>query len=645
MIRLVERDLRGNVMRGFALERSSGKRIRWIMIGIMAFLLAMCVLMPLQSHADRVYFLGGSGYWSDAYNWYLKDPLAPNGWIPGHVPSDGDDVDISNATVIYDAWNNPSLGDTLIDNAELSQSQGALSSSYLQLGLNGTYNLSGGTLTVNTTSIESHSTSTFNQTNGTHTVGSDLIIGSSLDSSGTGTYNLSGDPTTSILKAVNNEYIGYWGIGTFNQAGGKHIVDGTLFLGFAVDSYASATYNLSDGILKVNGAEYIGCNITGTFNQTNGTHTVGSDLSPSEEYIGFQGSGTYTQTGGSNSVNGNLYLGWALVYDTGGITEVIKGNGTYKLSSETGESTLTVNGYEHIGVNNEGTGTFSQTEGAHTINGYLFLAIEPGSSGTYNLFGGTLTVNEDSDPNTVVYVDNKGTFNVKNATANFNVIFVNRGAYISEPSAATYFTDLSVESDGYFHGPGTEFFITGNLWNISTQSLYSHSQGTLFTFTGAGPHEIWAPSVDRGANMSGYTNNYALRNIKNLGTFISLGNTLYVEGLSGATISGDAITNIEGNGWNIYYISTLLNNTYLNKKTYALVNGGQLIPIDPTCECDLTHDGRCNMQDWLLFGQRWGASNCNTVPCACDLNDDGRCNMSDWLLFGKNWGRTDCPTQ
>ncbi len=62
-----------------------------------------------------------------------------------------------------------------------------------------------------------------------------------------------------------------------------------------------------------------------------------------------------------------------------------------------------------------------------------------------------------------------------------------------------------------------------------------------------------------------------------------------------------------------------------------------------TCECDLNSDGRCNMSDWLLFGQRWGATNCNTVPCACDLNGDGRCNMSDWLLFGKNWGRTNCP--
>ena len=29
--------------------------------------------------------------------------------------------------------------------------------------------------------------------------------------------------------------------------------------------------------------------------------------------------------------------------------------------------------------------------------------------------------------------------------------------------------------------------------------------------------------------------------------------------------------------------------------------------------------------------------------CECDLNVDGKCDMQDWLLFGEDWGRTDCP--
>ncbi len=63
------------------------------------------------------------------------------------------------------------------------------------------------------------------------------------------------------------------------------------------------------------------------------------------------------------------------------------------------------------------------------------------------------------------------------------------------------------------------------------------------------------------------------------------------------------------------------------------------------CECDLNYDGRCDMKDWLLFGQRWGGTDCHNqgVSCRCDLNDDGRCDMKDWLLFGKSWGRIDCP--
>jgi hypothetical protein len=69
------------------------------------------------------------------------------------------------------------------------------------------------------------------------------------------------------------------------------------------------------------------------------------------------------------------------------------------------------------------------------------------------------------------------------------------------------------------------------------------------------------------------------------------------------------------------------------------------------CECDLNTDGRCDMLDWLLFGEDWGSTTCGTPPgsgnppndCECDLNADGRCDMLDWLLFGEDWGRTDCP--
>ena len=45
---------------------------------------------------------------------------------------------------------------------------------------------------------------------------------------------------------------------------------------------------------------------------------------------------------------------------------------------------------------------------------------------------------------------------------------------------------------------------------------------------------------------------------------------------------------------------------------------------------------------WVLVNR---SSLLHTVsaPCECDLNIDGRCDMQDWLLFGEDWGRTDCP--
>ena len=63
------------------------------------------------------------------------------------------------------------------------------------------------------------------------------------------------------------------------------------------------------------------------------------------------------------------------------------------------------------------------------------------------------------------------------------------------------------------------------------------------------------------------------------------------------------------------------------------------------CECDLNNDGKCDMSDWLLFGEDWGRTDCHDpgVECECDLNNDGKCDMSDWLMFGEDWGRTDCP--
>jgi len=71
-----------------------------------------------------------------------------------------------------------------------------------------------------------------------------------------------------------------------------------------------------------------------------------------------------------------------------------------------------------------------------------------------------------------------------------------------------------------------------------------------------------------------------------------------------------------------------------------------LFEITDLCECNLNDDGKCDMQDWLVFGQDWGRTDCNDPgmeECECDITQDGKCDMQDWLVFGQDWGRVDCP--
>jgi hypothetical protein len=57
----------------------------------------------------------------------------------------------------------------------------------------------------------------------------------------------------------------------------------------------------------------------------------------------------------------------------------------------------------------------------------------------------------------------------------------------------------------------------------------------------------------------------------------------YITTLSDANgISGTSVTNIYGNGFNVFYNSSLSGNSWLGGLTYALLNGGKLLPMGTT---------------------------------------------------------------
>jgi autotransporter-associated beta strand protein len=311
----------------------------------------------------------------------------------------------------------------------------ALSLGYEKNG-NGTYQLSGGTLSVAWEYVGDKGTGLFQQTGGTHTVSQTLRIGSSTNS--TGTYELSG---TGKLSA-QYEDIGDQGNGSFKQSGGTHTVTNDLYLSHY--SGSSGTYLLSGGTLSAKN-EYLGYANSGTFTQSGGTHTVNNNLyigynagvtgtyelsgtgvlSATYETLGFYGNGVFNQTGGTNKTS-SLMLGNTTTatstYNLSGsgvinATSETIGNYGYHVFNQSGGTNNVTHGFTVGGwtsgtgiynltsgslsasteiVGSYGNGVFNQTGGTNSIPGTYFLTSGlvlgqyAGSKGTYNLEGGTL---------------------------------------------------------------------------------------------------------------------------------------------------------------------------------------------------------------------------------------------------------------
>jgi len=257
----------------------------------------------------------------------------------------------------------------------------------------GTYNLSGGELSVGLgTRIGESGTGTFNQSGGRHTAGG-LVMGQWTGSEGR--YDLSGD---GLLELANDIYLGVDGVGVFTQSGSTVVQANNLFVGSAG---GSGDYTLIAGSLDLRGTENIGCGGSGTFTQELGTNTVAGDMGlgtdgtgigvytlnggtlavGAAERIGVSGQGVFAQHGGGHRVSGDLVL----ANDPGS-------RGSYDLQGGELRVGFDADGnpsgaYTFVGMN--GIGTFSQTGGTHTISGGLNMGQESGSNGTYNFNTGT----------------------------------------------------------------------------------------------------------------------------------------------------------------------------------------------------------------------------------------------------------------
>ncbi len=195
---------------------------------------------------------------------------------------------------------------------------------YLETGV-GTYNLSGtGSLLADNEIISRLGNGTFNQTGGTNKANFIAIANADgSDTSGiTGTYNLSGGSLSVDNMDVGSSSSGSNPTGVFNQSGGIVTVNNRLNL--ADLNGASGTYNLSSGDLD---AGELGMwdvdetGITGIVNQTGGTVTTNRVVSTYYDFtynldggslttntIDLQANANFNQTSGVNNVSDTLIL-------------------------------------------------------------------------------------------------------------------------------------------------------------------------------------------------------------------------------------------------------------------------------------------------------------------------------------------------
>jgi hypothetical protein len=181
---------------------------------------------------------------------------------------------------------------------------------------------------------------------------------------------------------------------------------------------------------------------------------------------------------------------------------------------------------------------------------------------------------------------NLGTVNVlAGATANWGD-FTNNGVYKSDPSTQT-FNNLTVGSTGSIQTQAGDLYkVSGNFTNNSTQNTaWNTSAATLAFFTGtSSAHNVALAGADAGQHQAGYTNNFAWGTLDLTGQTLALsdgnathGGALYVGTITGETIASGQVTDITGNGFNIYYEPGL--NLDLHGQTFSLLNGGKLAPV------------------------------------------------------------------
>jgi hypothetical protein len=490
----------------------------------------------------------------------------------------------------------------------------------------GQYNMNGGTLETLSLNVGDGGQGQFNQSGGSATVNGNLIAGNQTGSAGTvsigaGSVTVTGDAT-----------IGNSGFGSLSSGGGAAVdVKGSMTI---ADSSAGGGVAVEGGALTVGdgGSGHsltIGTSGSMKIEDTGGANPVGAQVTVDGALVnngqlalglhqatpaatltvtnGFTNNGSFNfeansalnasvtnsttgfftaQNGATTNVtlNGDMdNSGLVNVGSSGFASSTLTQNGSFTNRAagtlQVTGSSLTINNSGGTALDNFGTVTIQKdaNQGGPISTVSVTGDVTNETNATLTLANSTLTVNGNTS--------NLGTITVTNSTAHWNGVFTNNGAYHSDPSTSD-FIDLDIGAAGYLTGgSGDVFDVSGDFMNGSTQkTLWDTVNATLEFSTGTGTsHHFELAGADDGTLASGFTDNFAWGLLQiDLGNSLILdalntADALYVRALDGLSFAGDEITNIFGNGNNIYYDPSV--DTALNGQVFALQNGGDLCPV------------------------------------------------------------------
>ena len=311
--------------------------------------------------------------------------------------------------------------------------------------------------------------------------------------------------------------------GTVSIVGGSYTTTG---LGAnAVFAYGgSSSITMSGAAVKASGAYSHGLMASGGGKITANSTTVATQGHNSAALATDRGGGTIAFIGGSLSTTGTDA---PLIYSTGSITA----------TSTTG----TAGTAEAVVVEGSNSVTLVNSKLSGRKNGVLLYQSFSGDAqvgmSQFTMTGGSLTSTAGD------------AFLVKNTRA---TVLIRGGARISEASGKL----IDATNAGIVTFTAQGETLTGDVVTDSTSSA------TLL--------------LEDGTTLTGKIDKAALALDSTSKWTVTANST--VSTLTGAVVSGSEVTNVVGNGHDVYYSKSESANGYLGGKTYPLAGGGELIP-------------------------------------------------------------------